>query len=294
MISGTARVELARVQLAAGRWYRDNRFNFGPIIVEQTRPALDGCKEPIPHVFTVHPLPSAPPPVLLEQTWPDTPELFRQQFSLAVHQGVEFQVVTQNIRETGDYLRWAAARLHRKDTPEKLPQIAQQLFELGRWFRDLAEFHRVFAVPSTYCSPGKFKEYLAAIQKHCDEAQQIFGGYSAHASWLGTKDRWRYFLIAEQQGWQPDNLQHMYQLAKHYSQNLRQQKYSPDQRKNVKVEGYRDTCDKSTLIANRRPTVREFITGLQEWITNIYPPDLWLAFTRPPAQEPPSEISPAS
>jgi hypothetical protein len=286
MISGAARVELARVQLAAGRWFKDNRFNFGPIIATQTLHPLDARRETMPNAFSLQPLPDAPPPVQLEQTWPNTPGIFRQQFSVAVHDGGEFQVVTEQVHEAGDYLHWAAARLRRNDAPEKLPQIIEQLSALGEHFRNLAEFQRIFAVPNASCPPGKFNEYLDAIHNHCSEAGQIVGGYSAHASWLGTKDQWRYFLIAERHGWDPKNLGHMYELARIYSQDLRNRRYEKSARRDAQPHGFKGDAVSSKVIKDRRSTVRRSVVAIQEWIENIYPPDRWLEFTRPPAQRP--------
>jgi len=294
MISGAARVRLADVQLAAGHWYRDNRFNFGPIVATQRRHPLDVDWKTIPSAFNIQPLADAPPPLRIEQTWPETPLRFREQFNLAVHDGGEFQVVTNHIHEAGNYLQWVAARLYRKDAPEKLPQIVQQLFELGQYFHELAAFQGIFAVPNAYCPPGKFKAYLDAIRKHCSEAGQIVRRYSAQASWLGTAKAWRWFLVAEQRDWDPKNLKQMYQLARLYSQELRKQKYTPELRKNVKVEGYRTDPEKSTSIGNRRKTVADFINQIREWRDSIYPTDRWLAFTRPIVRKPPDKISSAS
>lgn len=275
MISGKERVELAGAQLAAGQWFHDNRFNFGPLIAAQSFHDLDVSVKNLADSFSLQPLPAATP-LRLDRSWPDTPGAFRNQYILAVHDGGEFQVVTNHMHDAGVYLRWAAHRIYKNDAPEKLPEIIQRLRGLGQYLHDLAEFQNIFAVPNAYCPPGKFNEYLDAIRTHCSEAGQVVGKYSPHASWLGTRDQWRFFLMAEAHGWDIKNPQHLYQMARVYSEELRQRRYDRTARMDAKQHGFKGTAVPSKVITARRSTVRKVVTAIQEWIANIYPTERWM------------------
>jgi hypothetical protein len=280
MIPADQRIELARHQLSKGHWIGDLRFNFGPITAKLLCPAPLLSHQNIAQSFEVRPRSSSPFCLTLEQAWPETPPAFKDQFVVATRGDVKFEVLTEQLKEVGVYLRWAARRVLREDNSQKRLEIAETLFELGQQLLDKGEFQHVFGIPNELCSSGKLSEYIDAIRKHCFDAGQIVDRYTRHASWLGTGNQWHYFLVAEQRGFDPTNTAHMAQLAGFYSEALKRGLHESTVRPNTKRHGFMGTGVPYKVIRNRRSTVREFITGLQEWIDNIYPPARWQAFTQ--------------
>ncbi len=69
-------------------------------------------------------------------------------------------------------------------------------------------------------------------------------------------------------------------LARIYSVNLQKARSDLATEEDARAKGGRGTAEKSAAIMDRRSTVRRFVTEIQRWSENIYPPARWLAFTR--------------
>jgi hypothetical protein len=223
---------------------------------------------------------NAPEPLRLDQPWPQTPKPFRQQFILAVWGDVEFQVVTERLLNAGEFLRRAAARFERNDTPKQTPGIIRDLDSLGQRLLDLANMHELFAIPKAEYGLCALDKDLAKIREVFEGGGMLKRGYSAHASWLGTAEAWRWFLEAERRGLDVNNSSHMYELAGDYSEELRRKKFEETSRKDAKQHGFRDDAVKGSVKANRRKTVEGFIRQIERWRDAIYPPLRWLQFTK--------------
>jgi hypothetical protein len=281
MLTGKDRAELARSQIAQGAWFADERFNFGPIRVELKVSPLLIRKDNIADCFRIGSLTGANPVLRLEQPWPATSEHFRRQFMVAISGDDQFSVLSDELKEAGRYLRWAAARFQRGDKPQAIPEIIQTLESLGERIHELAEFHHIFAVPSAHCRPDNLKQHLDAIRNYCTVAGTGNARYNAHESWLGTAQAWRWFLVAEQRGLDPKDSKQMYELAREYSESLRQARYDKTLRTGAKVEGFRGAPVSSQTLKNRRATLARFILLIRHWIEAIYPPACWLKFIGP-------------
>ena len=147
MLTAAQRVRLAKFQIESLHWLFDNDFNFGPIICRENFPPAAVTGKNWRGYLKVEPLPDAPPPITVGQSWNCTPDLFKQQFRLAYASANEFGEINARLQEHGNILARAASRLAAGDPLKEISVIADYLFALGSELRDLAEFSKVFNIP---------------------------------------------------------------------------------------------------------------------------------------------------
>ena len=281
MLAPSERLELARYQIKSEKWFHDERFNFGLVSAELTGDPLWFGVRPLADGISLSPLKAPVSLLRISQSWREAPSEFREEFGGSIHMAGIVEPLSERMRETADYLQWAAARIERGDRPDTIPEIAETLYSLGIVLANTSEFNHVFAIPNGRCSPGTLKQYLEAIKQHCRDAGQIEKRYCTQSSWLGTEEQWRYFLLAERHGFRPDNLKHMYALARIYSEALRQAKHENQAREHAKAHGFKGDAIPSKVISSRRSTVRRLVTAILGWVDDIYPASRWLKRTSP-------------
>ncbi len=276
MISVEDRLDVARRQIAEGRWFRDERFNFGPIIAKLESNPLDLKREKMPGAVSLRPMPGRHHVLSINQSWPATPPAFRTQFTNALGCGFPLVFLTEKLAGLGKLLLWAAARLQRGDAPEKLPELIQQLAIASDHLRPMAEFHHVVAIPNGRVPTHVLDEHLARIRSYCVEQGMVDDRFSRNKSWLGTAIAWHWFLEAESRGLDIHKGEDIYELARLYSLDLQVKKYSDDIRSDAKVPGFSTAKPKGMAISNRRKVVKEMIQQIVGWRDEIYPPARWI------------------
>ena len=279
MLSVGERAELARRQISKGIWCSTPDLNFGPVTAKMTMKLAELRKDNLGEAFRITRMTGNFNAVRVGQSWPETDCVFRSQFIRAISVDSKFQDLTQKIKENGCYLRWASARLDRNDIPQDNPKIHENLSALGQILCDISEDHHIFAIPNTRCNSASLNEYLEAVKKVCKAAGMGADKYVPYESWLGTETAWHWFLLAEQRGFDPDNSKQMYELARLYSEELREQNYSKDLRKGAKPRGFRGAKIESKALRSRRAIVVKFLRLIQRWVDAIYPTDKWVMAT---------------
>jgi len=165
MLTTAQRARLAEFQIEKHHWFRDNEFNFGPIVCRENFSPAALTSKNWREFLRVEPLPNAPPPITVAQPWDCTPDLFKNQFRLAYASTNEFREVNARLDELGNILRIAGSKLAAGDPLKEIPIIAHYLFMFGSELRDLAEFSKVFKIPKCHYSEKKFKHFLEQIRE---------------------------------------------------------------------------------------------------------------------------------
>jgi hypothetical protein len=272
MITSKERVKLSEFQREKLRWFRDLRYNFGPIQCRQNMPLEYLTRETAKDFVTVEPAEGTARRLKLTNSWKSAPKGFKDQFRFAILQPMELEEIGEDLKEVGNRLRQIAAGLAGSGPPVEDAIIAHFLSEAGTTLRDIGEFNRVFSIPHRNYSQNTFSAELNRIEAAFKNDGRIKPEkkYNLHKSYLGTAADWHWFLEAEHRGLDPRRDADAYALADLYSEDLRRQ--GSHRRKNAKSHGFQGTKVPAKAKANRRATIRRHIGNLRRWIEGIYPP----------------------
>ena len=273
MLTPSQRVELFRYQVSHLHIYTDTRFNFGAIVQQQKIETQHLRRQAIPDFITAGPLPNAPRPLKLDDTWRSAPEEFRAQFRFVIAQPEELQDLTSAIRQRADPLRIMAQKVAAGDPMNEAQLMARDLQWLGDQFHDFGEFYKVIAIPNGVYTTRSIDEVLEKIRAIFANAKQIvpYKKYNLHKSYYGTTEDWRWFLEAESRGLDKKKQPDLYKLAEIYSEHLKQLPAAA-RRRNVQTVGFRGEKVPSRLLKSRRATILKHLDSIQKWIDDIYPP----------------------
>lgn len=273
MLTAAQRVRLAEFQIENLHWLFDNDFNFGPIICRENFPPAKVTKKNWRKFLRVEPLPDAPPPITVGQSWNCTPDLFKQQFRLAYASANEFGEINARLQEHGNILARAASKLAAGDPLKEISVIADYLFALGSELRDLAEFSKVFNIPKCRYSEKRFKSFLGQIHDSFKTSNLLFPTktYDTHESYQGTNEDWFWFLEAERLGLDIRKSADCYKLAEIYSGKLRERAMRGQAPRRAKAHGHTGSKFPSKVIKNRRSVVKQHVRTIEKWILTAYP-----------------------
>ena len=273
MLTPRQRVELFPYQVSKSRIFTDTRFNFGAIVQQQKIETQHLRRQAIPEFITAGPLPNAPRPLRLDDTWRSAPEEFRAQFRFATAPSNEFQDLTAKFRGRSFTLRLMAQKIADGDPMNEAQPMARYLQWLGDQFYDYGELYKVVAIPNGVYSTREMDEVLKKIRAIFANAKQIvpYKKYNLHKSYYGTTADWRWFLEAESRGLDKKKQPDLYKLAEIYSQHLKQLPAAA-RRRNVHTIGFRGEKVPSRLLKSRRATILKHLDSIQKWIDDIYPP----------------------
>jgi hypothetical protein len=271
MLTPPERVEVLRVQEVKNHIFVDPRFVFGPVELKRTTSELEtmkkrGCDCHRIKPCTWHNL------LKLEDSWRMAPAPFKAQFRFAVQGDIGFQKLREQFAELGSYLQWAAHRLASDVGDAQRLEITEKLFNAGSWFDNLAEHHRIFALPNATYTPNGLKHQFEQILDDFKASGQFDrrAQYSRQKNFLGSAEDWKWFLTAEKHGLDWRKSADLYRLAQLYTDQLKPRPGKPN-RANVKTYGGIDQPSKSTLVKNRRSTVANHCRGIHTWIDKQYP-----------------------
>jgi hypothetical protein len=272
MLTAAQRVRLARFQIENLRWLFDNDFNFGPIICRENFPAAAVTGKNWRKYLRVEPLPDAPPPITVGQSWNCTPDLFKQQFRRADASANEFGEINARLQEHGISLA-RASKLAAGGSLKGISDIAGDLFTLGKELRELAEFFKVFKIPKSRYSEKQFKLFLGQIHDSFKASNLLLPTktYDTHESYLGTTEDWYWFLEAERLGLDVRKSADCYKLAEKYSETLRERAIHGKAPLRTKAHGHTGSKFSSKVIKNRRSAVRRHVLNIEKWIRAAYP-----------------------
>jgi hypothetical protein len=264
MLTPAQRLSLARFQVKRLFWFIDGRFNFGAIVSELTVSREYLGRKEVPDAYSLKVMPDAPPPLRLEHNWAGASAPFKVQYRVAAHQAAEFQDFTPVLRLIGRYL--AAGDPHNEK------QIfARELTEFGDLLYDMGEFHKVFGFPNLILTRKRLEADFAKVR----ETYKRLGllrppNQYPKKSYYGTVEDWRWFLLAEKQGLNWRKSSDLYQLARLYSDHIRDQFAA--RRPNAAPHGFREASVPSKVLRNRRSTLKRHCQSIHQWIDKIYPP----------------------
>ena len=252
MLSPTKRLQLAEHQIAELRWFRDLRFNFGPIkaCYISSLLGITSAKD-IRKGLDIQPMQMTGMPICLDQNWSIVPVEFQQQFRFACIQPSEVFEITPLVQQAAALLRLAGHTLASKElSRDELLEIAHALAKHGDELREIGEFSKIFSVPvSNYSSKG-FESRLETIRSSFRNEGRIDpeSKYNVHKSYMGTKEQWRWFLESEATSQRAAALEFAREKAK-------SQTWDPDSA----WESYGRGIGRS-------------VEAIETWIGRIYPP----------------------
>jgi hypothetical protein len=273
MLTAAQRVRLAKFQIEKLHWLADSNFNFGPIIChENFSPAALNDKN-WKNFLRVEPMPNAPPPISINDSWDRTPAIFKEQFRLAYAKNSEFGDVNSRFYDLANLLRVAAAKLAAGDPLKETPIIANYLFQLGGELHELAEFFKIFKIPKRRYSEQRFKFFLGQIHDSFKTANLLLSTktYGTHKSYQGTNEDWLWLLEAERLGLDIRKSADLAMLAERYSEKLRQRAMRGQAPPRAKAHGHTGSKFSSKVIKNRRSTVKRHVLAIEKWICAVFP-----------------------
>ncbi len=273
MLPTVERVRLAEFQIENCRWLLDRDFNFGPIVCHENFAPVAVTRQNWREFLRVEPMPHAPPPVTVSQSWNRTPDEFKRQFRLAYFSAHEFGEINARLAEHGTCLARLASRLNAGDPLKEVSVIANYLFGLGQELRELAEFCKVFKIPTSRVSEKRFKAFLGQIHDSFKASGLLVPTktYDTHNSFQGTNEDWRWFLQAEDLGLDIRKSADVHRLAEIYSEDLRQRTIQGQAPRRAKPHGHSGTKFSSRVIKNRSSTVKRHVLAVENWIRLAYP-----------------------
>jgi hypothetical protein len=269
LLSAPDRVELFKHQAANLKVFSDVRLNFGPIVLERMFPRHKLRRKNAEGYMRALPLPDAPAPITVDQTWQSVNSQFKEQFRFAVQPPAEFRDMGAWSKEWAKQLGLFAGVLQKEPTPEEIDIMAGHLLDLSSMLHDLSEIYKLVAIPNWTYSRRGMNAVLKQVETIFSSLGQLVSDkkYNAHKSYCCTRDDWRWLLEAEARGLDIRKSADLYELARLYSEHLRQT--APGQRRpNVRTRGFRAS---SELLRNRRATVRAHVQTVIGWIEKIYP-----------------------
>jgi hypothetical protein len=274
MLTAAQRVRLAEFQIGKFRWFFDNRFNFGAIICREKLPPLALTRENGRNFVSVEPLPDAPPPITVEQSWDCVSNLFKEQFRLAYRTPNEFGEVNSRLAGLSRLLRVVGGKLAVGDRFNEMPIMAHILFLIGTELRDLAEFSKVFKIPKLGYCEKRFSEILARIRESFNASVPLTPTkkYDTHKSYQGTTEDWKWFLEAESLGLDIHRSADLWELSRRYCEELRNRSMRGKAPRRTKSRGFSGSAILSKDIKNSRNTVKGHVKKIEHWIETRYPP----------------------
>ncbi len=273
MLSPAQRISLFHHQVANLTVFNDLVFNFGPIVLRRNFPQANLSRDNAKDFMQVTPLPEAPPPITVDDTWGNLSEEFKKQFRHAVNAPVQFQVYSKEAKEWSYFVRRLAKQLATGQPIEDIKSVVRGLMLLGGKLYEFGELYKLVAIPNQTYSKRGMKRVLDQVEGVFSTIGHVVSDkkYNRHKSYFGTREDWRWFLEAEARRLDPSKPSDLYQLAQVYSEHLRQTEPGK-RRKNVKTGGFRGGKVASRLLNNRRATIRNHIRRIQNWIDGSYPP----------------------
>lgn len=273
MLTPAQRVRLARFQIEKLHWLMDNDFNFGPVICRENFSPSAVTSKNWREFPKVEPLPDAPPPITVSQSWDFTPEHFKKQFRLAYASTNEFEEVNERLNELANLLRVAASKLAAGDPLKESRIIAHYLFMFGGELLEMAEFSKVFKIPKRRYSEKRLETFLDQIRASFKAAQLVVPTktYDTHKSYQGTDEDWRWFLEAESLGLDIRKSADLATLAERYSEDLRQRAMRGKAPRRAKAHGHTGTKFSGKVIKNRRSVVKRHVLTIAKWIRAAFP-----------------------
>jgi hypothetical protein len=269
MLTPAQRLSLARFQVKRLYWFKDDRFNFGPIVSKLTVSREYLGRKEVPSAYSLTIMPDAPPPLRLEQSWKEAPAPFKKQFRFTLRTPPEFGDLTSMLKRGSKLLRLIGRYLAAGDPHNEKLVFARHLTEFGDLLYDMGELHKVFAFPNVHIT----RKLLAANFAKVSETYKRLGqlrppNQYPKKSYYGTAEDWRWFLEAEHRGLDWRKWADLYQLAKPYSENIRNQFAA--RRCNAQPHGLRGTAVPIEALKNRRSTLKRHCQSIQQWIDRTY------------------------
>jgi hypothetical protein len=238
-------------------FFWDPTANYGPIVVTRHLDRMTtGLRACISDLFDVKPHDDPGHVLWIDQPWPATPPLFRDQFvSIFTDEDLKEILLT----DEATWLLRIGNHLVSGQTPssEELTALGRYLFVLGDNFKDLSRDYKMAAIRRQFYPEQRLDEILQRVKHAIPYDPKTGHDHHSRRSFMGTQRQWEMFLAWEAHGG------NAYSAAREF--------LSEPPSTELAVKQRRGARSRSELQRDIASSVRQAKRAIEDWIKRVYP-----------------------